>query len=114
MDDTIRLEVIIIVNTKHEGGEVGNVKFEFIGLIEVGSIGNKDADMKVLGELNYVVASTVSLRPTLTLEYGGIRGIRNVCSMFAFGEEFGDSSTDAILELLTSVSERKGFNGHLG
>ena len=59
MDDTISLEVIIIIDTKHEGSEVGNVKFEFLGLIEVGSIGNKDADMKVLGELNYVVTATI-------------------------------------------------------
>jgi len=78
MDDTIRLLVVIIVDTKHECSEVGNVKFDFIGLIEVGSIGNKDADMKVLGELNYVVTATMSLRPTLILEYGSGRGIRNV------------------------------------
>jgi len=112
MDDTISLEVIIIIDTKHEGSEVGNVKFEFLGLIEVGSIGNKDADMKVLGELNYVVTATISLRQTLALEYGSVRGIRNVCSKFAFGEELGDNSTDAILEFLTRVSGKNVFNGH--
>jgi len=49
-----------------------------MGLIEVGSIGNKDADMKVLGELNYVVTATMSLRPTLMLECGSVMGVRNV------------------------------------
>lgn len=104
MDNAVRLVVEVVVDAEHEASVVCNVELELVGLIEVGSIRDEDTDVKVFCEVGHIVATTVGLDPALALKDGGAGRIWDVCSVFAFGEKFGDDAADAVLERL--VRER--------